>query len=227
MPFAHGKDYIPARDADFNLFFKKLCQYVTAKTTGPTPEWTDIPAAAVTELNAAYADWYTAYSKTLGEHSSEDIKEKSRVHRRVVHILRGFIQRYLKYVSDHDKDEMDLPLTDSTKTPILVPEEHVRLMVEPVHTLEHKITWEVEENGSKANIYGYDGVVLAKRILEAGEEVPTDADTLTTTRLLTKNNVIEHYRSGDQGKRASYAACWQNEKGEMGVWNGITTVVIP
>jgi hypothetical protein len=43
-------DYVPARDADFNVFFKNLVRYVGGKTGGSTPEWTHIPTAAISEL---------------------------------------------------------------------------------------------------------------------------------------------------------------------------------
>jgi hypothetical protein len=103
----------------------------------------------------------------------------------------------------------------------------VRLFIEPAHSLELKISWEVEETGSKAKIYGYDGVVLATKVLEPGEEPPVDPDKLTTTRLLTKNNIIERFPAEARGRQVACAACWQNEKGERGVWNGVVTVFIP
>ena len=69
-------NYIPAKDADFNVFFEKVVAYVAAKTGGTPLEWTHIPADAKTALLDASAAWSTAYSKTLNEHSSQDTREK-------------------------------------------------------------------------------------------------------------------------------------------------------
>jgi hypothetical protein len=69
-------DYIPRPDAEFNNWFKNLCQYVTVKTSvippATTPEWTHIPAAEVTLLNNSYTSWYTAYVIVLKPHTPAD-----------------------------------------------------------------------------------------------------------------------------------------------------------
>jgi hypothetical protein len=38
-------DYLALIDAVFNQFFKFMVQYVTAKCSGASPEWTHIPQA--------------------------------------------------------------------------------------------------------------------------------------------------------------------------------------
>jgi hypothetical protein len=70
-------DYIPAKDADFDPWFKNLCEYVTQKTTmGPLP-WTHVPPDEVTKLNNAYATWHTAYEATLKPHSPVETAAKN------------------------------------------------------------------------------------------------------------------------------------------------------
>ncbi|MDR1899176.1 MAG: hypothetical protein LBQ55_04135 [Treponema sp.] len=226
---AHGKDYVPRRDGDFDRFFKRINQTAVSKTTGANPLWYHIPAAAVTELSASYGRWYTAYSATFNNPASPVIREKNRVRTAEEKILRRFVQRYLKDdpVSDEERDDLEIPNRDTTPSPIGDPAEHVLLLIEPKHVREHYLVWEVEENGSKAVPYGYSGVVLVRKILEPGEPVPTDPEALGGSRLLTKNYVTLAYPPGDQGKRCAYAACWQNESGGMGHWSSIVVVTIP
>ncbi|MDR1899952.1 MAG: hypothetical protein LBQ55_08100 [Treponema sp.] len=225
----HGKDYVPAKDADFDRFFKKVAQTTAAKTSGTNPPWYHIPAAAVTELITAYSDWYTAYSNTFNDPTSPVIREKNRVRKVTERTLRHFIQRYLKDdpVTAQERDELGIPNPDPIPSPIGRPTEHVLLLIEPIHVREHRVIWEVEETGGKAKPYGYDGVVLLRRILEPGEAVPATVKALGDSRLLTKNRVVLEYTAEDQGKRCAYAACWQNEKGEKGDWSDIIVVVIP
>jgi hypothetical protein len=53
-----GNYFIPRGDAEFDAFFKHYVQVVNQNTAGSSPVWTHIPAARVTELTNAYADWY-------------------------------------------------------------------------------------------------------------------------------------------------------------------------
>jgi hypothetical protein len=226
---AHGKDYVPKRDADYDKFFKKIVQTATSKTTGTNPPWFHIPQAAVTELTDSYARWYTAYSATFNNPTTPIIREKNRVRKVEEKVLRRFIQRYLKDdpVTNEERDELNIPNRDTTPTPIGDPPEHVLLLIEPRHVREHHVAWEVQETGSKARPYGYSGVVLVRKVLEPGDPVPTDAKTMGDSRLLTRNNITLEYTPADQGKRCAYAACWQNESGGMGHWSDIVVVIIP
>ncbi|MDR1900492.1 MAG: hypothetical protein LBQ55_10820 [Treponema sp.] len=226
---AHGKDYIPGKSSDFDRYFKRINQAAVTKTSGQNPPWYHIPAASVTELSASYGRWYTAYSATFNNPASPEIREKNRVRDAEEKVLRRFIQRYLKDdpVTPEERDEYDIPNDDAIKTPIGDPSEHVLLVIEPKHVREHYLVWEVEETGGRAVPYGYDGVVLVRKILEPGEAVPADVKALGDSRLLTKNHVTLTYSPGDQGKRCAYAACWQNESGGMGPWSDIVALVIP
>jgi hypothetical protein len=55
-------DYLALIDPVFNQFFKFMVQYVTAKCSGATPEWTHIPQTVLTAIADVYAAWFTAES---------------------------------------------------------------------------------------------------------------------------------------------------------------------
>ncbi|MDR1900616.1 MAG: hypothetical protein LBQ55_11440 [Treponema sp.] len=226
---AHKHDYVPARNADFDRFFGRIVEASVLKTGGTNPPWYHIPPAAVTELSAARAAWSAAYAAAFDDPAPSVIRERIRVRRAGERVLRAFVQRYLKYdpVTDEERDELEIPRRGAAGTRAGEPTEHVLLLIEPVHAREHKIVWEVEETGSKARPYGYGGVVLVRKILEHGENVPTDPEALSAGRLLTRNNVILHYPPEDQGKRCAYAACWQNKAGATGKWCSVVAAVIP
>jgi hypothetical protein len=116
-------DYIPAKDADFDRWFKYLNQYVALKCGGQTPEWTNIPAAARTEVQNAYADWYTAYAKTFGPHTPVDTEGKNDARKAAEARARPFIQQYLMFppVTNEDRTAMGLHNKDNTRTPDTAP----------------------------------------------------------------------------------------------------------
>ncbi|MHC6202009.1 hypothetical protein ACYULU_02295 [Breznakiellaceae bacterium SP9] len=63
--------------------------------------------------------------------------------------------------------------------------------------------------------------------LEPEETVPIDPSTLLESKLLISTPRIEEFLPSDQGKRAVYAAAWQNEKGEQGPFSDVQVHIIP
>ncbi|MDR1419033.1 MAG: hypothetical protein LBI86_01540 [Treponema sp.] len=93
---AQFHDYIPVNDKDFDIWFKNLTQYVNAKTTGQSPEWTHIPASEVTLLTGAYAAWYTAYTPTLKPHTPAETLAKDEARAAAVtDVIRPFVGQWL------------------------------------------------------------------------------------------------------------------------------------
>jgi hypothetical protein len=58
-----SNDWIPARDIEFDAFFRNYCRYVSAKCTGDSPEWTHIPEVRRTELFTVCSVWVAAWEK--------------------------------------------------------------------------------------------------------------------------------------------------------------------
>jgi hypothetical protein len=116
---------------------------------------------------------------------------------------------------------------DTTHTPVGKPEEHVGLTILPTNVRQHKIVWTVEETGKKTVPKGYGGVVLRKGVLENDAALPVEPESLPSSQLLSRNNVIVNFRAEDQGKRCAYAACWQTKTGLMGPWTDITVILVP
>ena len=122
-----SRDYIPRNDGEFNNWFKNLCQYVAVKTSGATPAWDHIPKRYVDQLNAAYADWYTAYAPTLKPHTKAETTAKDMARKRAEAVIRPFVKRFLHYepVTDDDRDNIKIPNHDKKATRISDPVSHV------------------------------------------------------------------------------------------------------
>ncbi|GHU23506.1 hypothetical protein FACS1894172_12970 [Spirochaetia bacterium] len=221
-------NYIPAKDADFNVFFKKIYDYVAQKTGGTQPEWTHIPADVVQGLQEAYTAWDAAYTKTLGEHSSQDTREKQRVRKESEGVLRHFIQNYLydPPVSAYDRDAMDVPNHDTIRTPHGEPKTRpVIVKLSPLGGRRVQIYFADETTPEKrARPKDANGAVISSTLTAVDVRV-TDYKLLTSTELLTRSPWVIELGPEAEGKRFSCALCWQNGHFK-GVWSDISSVVV-
>ena len=220
--------YIPTRDADFDVFFKELVQYVNQKTGGTPPEWAHISGDTLSALNEALSDWETAYTKTLGEHSSKDNHEKQRARKAAEGVLRSFVQRFLygPPVLPHDRDEMGLPEHDNIRTHHGEPKTRpVIIKLVPLGGGRIEIYFADETTPEKrARPKDANGAVMGSTLTAADVRV-TDYKLLVSAELLTKSPFILELGPEAEGKRFSCALCWQNVH-IKGVWSDIASIVV-
>jgi hypothetical protein len=77
---------------------------------------------------------------------------------------------------------------------------------------------------SKAKSYDVNGAVVAYAVLDAP---PVDPTVLTRTALTTRTPHILEFTEEERGKTVYVAICWQNEKGEKGLWSEIESAIVP
>jgi hypothetical protein len=145
---AKKHDYVPRNDAEFNQWFKFLNQYVNLKCTGTPPEWTHIPAPALTAVQNAYAAWYTAWAKTFGPHTPVDTEAKNDAKKAAAAAVRPFVNQYLRFppVTDEDRTAMGIPNHDATKSEIPPPDTVPELT--PDTSARRRITVHYRDEGS-------------------------------------------------------------------------------
>jgi hypothetical protein len=220
--------YIPRRNADFDLWFKNICQYVTAKTSGSPPEWTHIPPAETAKLNAAYTDWYAAYSATFGPHSQVEnlAKDEARVHAEAV--IRPFVKLYLKEeqpaVTDMDRAAMNIHNRDTNPTRHPVPGVKPVAEGEPAGRGKHIITAINPETGSKKKPDLVSGVAFAHRKRGTGEPKAHAGDM--PSRYQASPVKEFQWEESDYGMAVDYAAAYENEHGGRGAWSDVITLII-
>jgi hypothetical protein len=228
---AHGKDIIPSGDVEFNAFFENVCRYVAQKTSGGTPEWTYIPAAAITKLNNAYADWYTFYAPTLKDHTRAETAAKNAARRRDEPVLRNFIQtwfrRFPDIVTGADLAAMGIPPVDTDRSPIGRSKTRplFRLVVKDTRLIAILFRDEATPD-SNARPYGMNGAVVSYAVSEDGQVI-TDFKELTRTELATRSPHFLRFGEEDRGKTVYVAMRWQNESGECGDPTEIQSTIVP
>jgi hypothetical protein len=220
-----SRSYLPDSDAGLAAWGANFVEKITQNADA----W-EIPAAEVTNLQNAYGAFMSLYVQTSGPGRNKTLTEaKNEAREAFKAAVRNMANFRLKNPVIPKAGLVDAGVNPggTPHTPVGAPTEHVGLTIMPTNVRQHKIAWTVEETGRKAVPDGYDGVVLRKGVLEPGAEVPVKPEALPYSTLLTRNKILETFRAEDQGKRCAYAACWQNEKGVMGPWSDIITVLVP
>jgi hypothetical protein len=225
---AAREDYIPSKDADFDVWFKNLVQYVTKKTTGQSPEWTHIPAAEVTLLNTAYTDWYTAYAPTLKPHTPAETLAKDEARAAAEKVIRPFVGQWLmwKQVTDKEREEAGVhnpkPRRPFIPPPTTVPE------LEPRAGLPRQVVIPYRDKGSShrgkpADVHGLEAR-WAQRDLPP-ENIERD---LFNSNFDTDSPLILTFEESDRGKRVYMAGRWEIEReGIKGNFGDIVSFIIP
>jgi len=223
---SRARDFIPANDAAFNTWFLNLVNYVTQKTSGAPPDWDHIPQRFVTELSAAYEDWYHFYDPTLQPHTPADVTAKNDSRRRAERVIRPFVRRFLHFepVTNADRVNIAIPLHDMIRTDHKVVEEEVEfvLIIRGIRVV-HVDFW-ILGSGHKAKPEGYDGAVVVWDVLD---EPPADPDHLNRHTMASHTPFTLEFPEEERGKTVYVALCWQNERGITGRWSDIKSTVIP
>jgi hypothetical protein len=221
----HG--FFAVGDAEFNRRLENLTNYVVGKTSGTSPDWTNIPKSAVDALVSACTSWQTAYQRTFGAHTSVDTEAKNDARKDATAVARPFIAQYLMFppVTNEDRTAMGIHNKDTHPTPIGEPT--TRPLITDIHAIggfQVKLWFRDEATPeSRAIPYGDNGCLL---FFIWGKEQANGFSALTQTKLLTHSPFTLTFPPEAQACFLSCAARRQNEKGELGPWSDIQYIVI-
>ena len=222
---AKSRNYLPRRDAEFNLFFRNIVICVQNKAA-KGKEWADFPAEAVGGLAAAFGDWEKCYEASLVPHFPSVTARKDDARRRNEKVLRAFIQQYLYWppVGDGDRTDMGLPLRDGVRTPRIRVNEEVELDLRLSHIAVIVAHFRVKGAESRARPKGCDGAVIIWDVLPSP---PVNMDSLKRHTLATRTPHILEFDWAERGKTVYVSAAWQNARGILGPWCDVVSGVIP
>jgi hypothetical protein len=232
-----AKNYIPERDIDFNQWFKFLCQYVSSKTSGSSPDWTHIPLAAVTLLSTAFADWYTAYGNTLKPHTPVDTLAKNNEKFAAKTVIRAFVNQYLRYppVTDEDRLAMGVPNHDTKPTPVPAPTSQAEadIMFPGIHMVElvkiRKVGTISDDPRSDYGVSVHFGILDAVNSEWRVAAPPVSGKDLPYAVFTRENKILFDF-DGESGKTVYFCLCYENQKGGKkgtGPFGPILHAVIP
>jgi hypothetical protein len=214
-------DYIPKKDALFSAWVDSLLLYVQSHLAA-----FNIQDAVFQPLLALQTAFNNAYAKTLDPNRGRvDTAEKNRTRKAFEKALRDFVKAFLEYspfVSDHDRDEMRIPIHDATPVPppATFPEYDIDTSIP--NRLSLRI-WD-EASKKKAKPAGVHGAEIR---WELRDKPPAKAEDLINSDFATRTPHTFEFTGDKQGKRAYFCVRWENPKGEKGPWSAIVSAVIP
>ncbi|MDR0598324.1 MAG: hypothetical protein LBG14_07445 [Treponema sp.] len=224
---AAGHDFIPAKDADFDPWFKNLCDYVTKMTAGNPPAWTHIPPGEVTALTGARGLWHTAYEAVLKPHSPVETEAKNDARAAAEDLIRPFKRRYLDDppVTGADRTAMGLPLRDGTRTPDKKPETYPEAETDSSVIRQLGIRFKDRGAANRAKPHGVHGAEIRWNIQD---QPPADIEAeLIHSDFDTASPFTITFGEADRGKRVYYALRWESITNLKGGWSEVYSAIIP
>jgi hypothetical protein len=218
---------IPHKDVDFD----QVSDLVVTNTTANATKW-EIPQTEVTSLSDSHTAWHKAFEKTRDPATRTEGTVAAKNTARDAHEphMRKFLKRWIMpndAVSDEARRNMKLPIYKKTRVRVPPPDD----VPEPegkATTIDGRISigWRGRKSGSKANPY-YQKVIVRHIVLPLDAPAPTHIDQLTHSLLDGRQPCELSFPEEDWGKVVYFATAYQNERGELGDWSPIGSVIIP
>jgi hypothetical protein len=218
---------IPARDGEFDVFFKNIVDYVDEKTSGEPPAWDHIPTTEKQNLHGSYNAWTAAYNPTKVPHTPTQTAEKNRVRKTSEKFLRDFINRFLRYtpVTDEDRDNMGVHNKKTNRSPVPIPTTSPRLIIDTGtrrRVIIHYVDEKSEHRGKPPGVHGIEVRWAAL------DHFPTNEKELINSSFDTNSPLTLEFGEEDRGKHIYMAGSWEiSREGEKGPPGAIEEAIIP
>jgi hypothetical protein len=217
-----AKDYIPRRDADFNIMQNNV--YKDASENAAV--WL-IPQAAIDIIDKLRLRWNSAYAAYCdpAKRTKSITQEKNDARKAYVSALRGFIQGQIMHnfkIDDGDRLGMGLPVYDRTPTPAAPPATRPEIDIDFSQISRHVLhvrDSQTRSAGKPPHTIGFE----VRRHL--GKNQPDYAEMLVVD-LAIRSPYMLVYTTDVRTQMAWYAVRWVNTHGEKGPWSEIISAVI-
>ncbi|MEI7596437.1 MAG: hypothetical protein WCK02_11865 [Bacteroidota bacterium] len=210
-------DFIPTKDADFNLFQGSIISIVT-----PNANAWGILAADLTALTPLQTLWNNAFAKASNKlnRTSADVQTKNDARKLYEKAIRNFIAQWIAKnpkVPDSERERMGLTLKDTklkkavqvNAIPIGVVDFSIRLQ----HTINFS---DANSPRSKAKPDGMNGCEIWMKL---GGDAPKEASELSYVATDTRTPYVIQFSGADAGKTAYYWLRWISNTGKPCPWS--------
>jgi len=215
--------FIPNRDEDFLDWSANLIAVSTAnKTAWQIP---DTALAALTPLHNAFDTALTAAKAP--NHGKIDTQVKNDARDTLEHTERRFVNGHIRYndnVPPAGKIQAGVPLPDDVPTPVGEPKTRPEFSLRVVDILRIRVDFRDQGSASAARLRGMNGALLCYAVADGPV---TDYEALVKTKLLTDTPATLELPPGSEGKTLSCAMRWQSDRGVLGPWSEIQSIIIP
>jgi hypothetical protein len=218
---------VPSKDADFD----RVSGLVVDDSTQNATQW-GIPGTEVTTLTTSHENWHEKYETASNPATRTEGVVAAKNTARDSHetFLRNFLKRWImsnNAVTDEDHRNMGLPIYKKTRERIPksndVPESEGKAT-----DVDGRVSlgWRGRKSDSKANPYGQK-VVVKYVVQPLRDPAPTRIDQLVNSLMDSRQPCELSHPEENWGDVLYFATAYQNERGEMGDWSPIGSVIIP
>ena len=222
------KDYIPSKDAEFDIWQDNLVTIATANAVA----W-HILAAALVALGLFKVKWDTAWAaaKVKETRTSTQVKAKKLARKEYELALRSFVQQWIQNnpnVTDADTISMGIKPKDSTKTSIPVPKTIPQLdLIAGTGSSVKSFFRQAPDEAGVSSRGKPAGVAYCEVAYVMGPVPPKTEAEFTEHKNPTRSPLVIKSDFSMAGQRLYAMARWVNTKGEAGQWSPMQSAVIP
>jgi hypothetical protein len=218
---------LPKKDSEFD----RVSGQVAEESAQNAMQW-DIPPQEITPVTSSHGNWHQKYETAVNPVTRTEgaIVDKNDARRAHEAILRNFLKRWImsnNAVTDTNRVNMGLPVYKKTRARVPPPDD-VPVPAGTATVIDGRVSlsWRGRKSGSKANPY-QQKVVVKYLVLPLDAPAPTSVDQLIYSLLDGRQPCEISRPEEDWGKALYFAMAYQNERGEMGDWSPIGSVIIP
>ena len=217
-------DYIPANDAEFNIFQQTYLAIVLANLA----PW-GITQNDATALQAKQTVWTAAFAKASNKQNrtSADVQAKNDARSDYESSLRKFTAQWISNnakVPDSERQRMGVTVRSESRSASPVPSTRPVGTVDFGKRLLHSIRFVDEQSPtSKAKPDGVHGCEIWMKL---GGEAPKSAKELQFKGVCTRSPFEVEFEGTDSGLIAYYWLRWVNTRGEQGPWSSTASAMV-
>jgi hypothetical protein len=218
-----SNDYIPHPGGQFLEWAKNFYNYASTHYSGwqtPNPQTLlEVP------LTAYAAAWEKCQNPNRGK---VDVLEKDETRKALEKACRGYYRAYIDanpQVSDRDRENLRVPIHDTTRTPSTPPTTFPVADRIDSGTLR-QITLHFRDNGSnsKAKPKGVHGCEIRWGLLEAP---PASVESLAHSDFDTNSPMTLVFDESERGKTLYFCLRWEGNTGLKGPYGEIGNAIVP
>lgn len=208
--------YIPVRDSELQSW---LLNFKTLIVANPTSY--GLVVADGTAIGNSYTAWNVAYVAATNPLTRNHVTIAAKDAQKILtlDVVRTYAAqiRANVAVSDTLKLSLGLHVNDDVPTPVPPPSTYPILSIHGAGPLLQDLRAADQMTPTRrAKPVGAAGLILVRAIATTPATDPTNLPLLG---FVTRNEITSTFSSADDGKIATYFACWTNGKGQMGPWS--------
>lgn len=216
---AGSSDYIPAPDADYDLWATNFSTLLTA-----SPATYGLVSGDATAVAGVYTTWHAAYLAAINPATRTPVTVQAKDDARTASlaVIRPYAVQISLNAGVNASDKIAIGVNPGTATPVSFPAPSTAPVISILNAtpLAHKCAYH-DESVPETVKAKPDGVKFIEVRAQTSATPIVDQNLIAFKDLYSKSPFDVPWDAGDVGKTAYYAGRWVNGNGLKGPWSAI------